>query len=287
MTEINALESCRMWLRWGRAIMDERYRIGEVVKGMGVGQYTLKHYEREGLVVPVPREESGYRYYSYRDFGRLIFVRNLRALGFSLDAVAEYLDAAFEDKPDLLAQQMVANTGEIERLMTANEALRRREEALRASLDNAEAWRTVSAPDLVFIPHFHGEQLDESLRSISDEGAWREVYEHASIAVKVSRDRILDGADHEFEWGLLPDESRTPSEGGHAVWGAECTRCLLGELVLERDNTFDDCLVDAVRRALADNGVALAGDALAVQRAVQRKGQGLTLLLSVYVPLRE
>ena len=105
--------------------MDERYRIGEVVKGMGVGQYTLKHYEREGLVVPVPREESGYRYYSYRDFGRLIFVRNLRALGFSLDAVAEYLDAAFEDKPDLLAQQMVANTGEIERLMTANEALRR------------------------------------------------------------------------------------------------------------------------------------------------------------------
>lgn len=67
------------------------YKIGFAAKAASVGVDTIRYYEREGLLSRVPRTESGYRTYSDDDIERLRFIRKAKALGFSLEDIAELL----------------------------------------------------------------------------------------------------------------------------------------------------------------------------------------------------
>ena len=66
-------------------------QIGELAKKGGVPVQTVRFYERRGLLPNPPRKESGYRLYSDRELGRLLFIRQAKMLGFSLDEVGEIL----------------------------------------------------------------------------------------------------------------------------------------------------------------------------------------------------
>lgn len=61
----------------------KNYRIGELVKEMGVTQDTLKFYEKRGMINS-KRSESGYRYYNVTDCGDILHILYLRELGFSI-----------------------------------------------------------------------------------------------------------------------------------------------------------------------------------------------------------
>lgn len=63
-------------------------KIGEVAKLSGVGIEALRFYERQGLVSPSTRSESGYRLYGEDALEQLDFVRRSQALGFSLAEIA-------------------------------------------------------------------------------------------------------------------------------------------------------------------------------------------------------
>lgn len=65
--------------------------IGKLAKAAGVGIDTVRFYERAGLLPPAPRTASGYRLYEMADADRLRFIRRAKALGFSLDEIAELL----------------------------------------------------------------------------------------------------------------------------------------------------------------------------------------------------
>jgi DNA-binding transcriptional MerR regulator len=56
-----------------------------------VGVDTVRFYERAGLLPAAPRTASGYRTYAADDVSRLRFIRRAKALGFSLDEIAELL----------------------------------------------------------------------------------------------------------------------------------------------------------------------------------------------------
>jgi len=62
---------------------------GEAAKALEVGIQTLHFYERERLIPPPPRSESGYRIYTPEIIERVVFIRKAQALGFSLDEVKE------------------------------------------------------------------------------------------------------------------------------------------------------------------------------------------------------
>jgi MerR family transcriptional regulator, copper efflux regulator len=62
-------------------------QIGEVAKKAGVSVQTVRFYERQGLVPSPPRKESGYRLYGEADLKRLLFIRQAKSLGFSLDEI--------------------------------------------------------------------------------------------------------------------------------------------------------------------------------------------------------
>lgn len=66
-------------------------RIGELAKLTSTPVDTIRHYEREGLLVPPPRTDAGYRVYRQADIERLHFIRRCRSLDMNLAEVRALL----------------------------------------------------------------------------------------------------------------------------------------------------------------------------------------------------
>lgn len=59
--------------------------IGEVAARTELSLRSLRHWEDVGLVVPSGRSEGGFRLYVEEDVEKILFVRRMKPLGFSLD----------------------------------------------------------------------------------------------------------------------------------------------------------------------------------------------------------
>ncbi|MGW1599182.1 MerR family transcriptional regulator [Streptomyces sp. NPDC002343] len=74
--------------------MDGTYlQIGEVAARTELSLRTIRHYEETGLVVPSARSRGGFRLYTETDVERLMVVRRMKPLGFSLEQMRDLLDA--------------------------------------------------------------------------------------------------------------------------------------------------------------------------------------------------
>jgi DNA-binding transcriptional MerR regulator len=65
--------------------------IGSLAKRAKVNLATLRYYEHFGLLKPVRRASSGYRFYNEESLRRLKFIRNAQDLGFSLKEIGALL----------------------------------------------------------------------------------------------------------------------------------------------------------------------------------------------------
>ncbi len=70
--------------------------ISEVSKKYGLSIDTLRYYEKEGLIPPVRRSESGLRDYSEQDCGWVEFIKCMRAAGLSIDTLRQYITLYFK-----------------------------------------------------------------------------------------------------------------------------------------------------------------------------------------------
>lgn len=73
--------------------IDGKYQIGEVAERTGLSLRTIRHYEEVHLVPPSGRTTGGFRLYTDDDVERLILVKRLKPLGFSLDDMGAVLEA--------------------------------------------------------------------------------------------------------------------------------------------------------------------------------------------------
>ncbi|MFK8843935.1 MerR family transcriptional regulator [Streptomyces sp. Ac-502] len=71
----------------------EHMQIGEVAARTGLSLRTIRHYEETGLVTPSARSQGGFRLYTETDVARLMVVRRMKPLGFTLDQMRDLLDA--------------------------------------------------------------------------------------------------------------------------------------------------------------------------------------------------
>jgi Hg(II)-responsive transcriptional regulator len=99
--------------------------IGRLAKAAGVKIDTVRFYERQGLLARAARSSSGYRLYSVADAERLKFIRRAKALGFSLEDIAELLRLA-QDGQDRSKVKAVAalRVADLERRIRELEAMR-------------------------------------------------------------------------------------------------------------------------------------------------------------------
>ena len=66
--------------------------IGALAEKTGLSLRTIRHYDEVGLLKPSGRTEGGFRLYSREDLSRLLLIRRMKPLGFSLGEMTDLLD---------------------------------------------------------------------------------------------------------------------------------------------------------------------------------------------------
>ncbi|MFE3828281.1 MerR family transcriptional regulator [Streptomyces sp. NPDC059092] len=118
--------------------MDGKHmQIGEVAARTELSLRTIRHYEETGLVVPSARSQGGFRLYTETDVARLMVIRRMKPLGFTLEQMRDLLDAT--DRLDSDGEPPEAEHRElVERVRTFEQAAAERVADLRKQLGRAE-----------------------------------------------------------------------------------------------------------------------------------------------------
>ena len=101
--------------------------IGELAERTGLSLRTIRHYDDVGLLPATARTDGGFRVYSEDDFERLMVIKQMKPLGFSLEEMADILE--------LFSQQDAGAAGD-------------RQAKLAAYLEKAVAERATMARNL-------------------------------------------------------------------------------------------------------------------------------------------
>ncbi|GAA1188719.1 MerR family transcriptional regulator [Brevibacterium paucivorans] len=67
--------------------------IGELAERTGLSLRTIRHYDEIGLLTPSGRSEGGFRLYTEGDCDRLMLIRRMKPLGYSLEQMGDLLRA--------------------------------------------------------------------------------------------------------------------------------------------------------------------------------------------------
>ncbi|MEX1078111.1 MAG: MerR family transcriptional regulator [Homoserinimonas sp.] len=65
--------------------------IGELADKTGLSLRTIRHYDEIGILKASGRTEGGFRIYTTDDLSRLLLIRRMKPLGFSLEEMTELL----------------------------------------------------------------------------------------------------------------------------------------------------------------------------------------------------
>lgn len=68
-------------------------KIGELGERTGLSHRTLRHYDEIGLLQPSGRSDGNFRLYTEADYERLMLIRRMKPLGYTLEEMGGLLDA--------------------------------------------------------------------------------------------------------------------------------------------------------------------------------------------------
>ena len=126
-------------------------QIGEVAARTELSLRTIRHYETTGLVTPSARSQGGFRLYTESDVARLMVIRRMKPLGFTLDEMRALLDAT--DRLDSGETLSLAEHEELlERIRGFERAAQERVADLRTQLARAEEFAVTLAERLTRTP---------------------------------------------------------------------------------------------------------------------------------------
>ena len=73
--------------------MESRFSIGDIAKIHNVSVQTLRHYDKIGLLTPsYINKETGYRYYSAKDFVIIDLIKQCKSMGLSLEEIKDIIN---------------------------------------------------------------------------------------------------------------------------------------------------------------------------------------------------
>ncbi|MGN6710181.1 MerR family transcriptional regulator [Anaerocolumna jejuensis] len=110
---------------------DSFYSTGEFSKRANISVRTIRYYDQKGLLKPSLMKDSGYRYYTDRDFASLQRILVLKKLGFALEEIKEITinssDASFVKESLQLQQKLIgekiAELRQMEQMLNETSAL--------------------------------------------------------------------------------------------------------------------------------------------------------------------
>jgi DNA-binding transcriptional MerR regulator len=113
---------------------DATLHIGEVAERVGLSLRTVRYYEEQGLFQPAGRTDGGFRLYTDREVDRLLLIKQMKPLGFTVQQMRDLLEAydALDSTDAQIRQDATTRVTEF-----ADQAVARCEE-LRDQLARAE-----------------------------------------------------------------------------------------------------------------------------------------------------
>lgn len=177
------------------------FQIGDVAKMFHISVGTLRHYEKSGLLQPEYTDnETGYRYYSTRQFECLNTIRYLRVLDMPLEQIADFLNNRDIDRMQFMLRQqketVISKQKELKIIERKIEnRLRQIEDALSSELDIISirqfaprriAWieNTLSINSYL--------DLETSIRQLEQHQRNTVVF-LGKVGVGISREKLLNG----------------------------------------------------------------------------------------------
>jgi len=107
-------------------------QIGEAAERAGLSIDTIRFYERQALLPKAPRTTGHFRLYAAADVARLAFIKQMQALGFSLQEIKQLLDLREQRNPCREVRDLIhAKLAEVRNKMRE---LRQLEHALEVDL---------------------------------------------------------------------------------------------------------------------------------------------------------
>ena len=137
----------------------KKYSIARMAEVSGLSIPTLRFYEQEELIPPVPRDGAGNRVYGEHEITRINTIRCLRAAGLTLPQMKRYFSTPGEGEDSLRIRKEI--------LLGTQEHLEARQEELRRCLRYLE--QKIQHYDLMLAalrqgkepPAFHAEELNK------------------------------------------------------------------------------------------------------------------------------
>ncbi len=122
-------------------------QIGEVAARTELSLRTIRHYEDTGLVIPSARSQGGFRLYTEADVARLMVIRRMKPLGFTLDEMRALLQATdrLDSDEELSAEE---RDQLLERIRDFEQAAQERVVDLRTQLSRAQEFAATLAARL-------------------------------------------------------------------------------------------------------------------------------------------
>ncbi|MGF9757823.1 MerR family transcriptional regulator [Microvirga sp. 0TCS3.31] len=100
--------------------------IGEVAARTDLSLRSLRHWEEVGLLEPSGRSDGGFRLYTEADVDKVLVIRRMKPLGFSLDEMKAVM-ADIETLADPNVAEDASSAARLRLVATQQDASRRRE----------------------------------------------------------------------------------------------------------------------------------------------------------------
>ncbi len=113
-------------------------QIGDVAERTGLSLRTIRHYEDVGLLPEAQRSAGGFRLYTEDAVDRLLLIKRMKPLDFSLDEMRDLIEV----RERLTSPRLSAKTRAslLERLATYQSLVGHKLATLRDKVDNAQAF---------------------------------------------------------------------------------------------------------------------------------------------------
>lgn len=266
-----------------------KYKIGEIVASTGISSFTLKFYEREGLLNPYTDEATKYRYYDVPDIGSVVAIHHLRQCGFSVKDVKAILAARSQEEIAALYRRRIEdNAAEIVRLREVERTLEHCLLWQERFLRHRGGWELLEVPPFHFLEHCAASEADlTEQNALIAQRITDGVDSH--MAVRVPADRVDSTDPTDAFWGLLrfdegPEERAQLWAEGLPFPGGTC---LAFYAAMPFQPYFNpDCFRDGLT-AFREQGLVLAGDVYGLYLSETAEGQGTTENYIFFFPVKK
>ena len=202
--------------------MDKLFRIGDVARLFHLSVSSLRHYEDEGLLVPEKIDpDTGYRYYSVRQFEVLNTIRYLRALDMPLSEIGDFLKNRDVEKiEEKLLRQKQAVAEKRRELLRIERQIDNRLARLREAQDarlgevllrDAPACRVVWLQKELRLNSFL--DMEGAIRCLDECQSETEIF-LGKVGASMSAERLKNGGYDQYDgiFLVLDDEDRYEGE---------------------------------------------------------------------------